>query len=107
MELTWPKLYQTSPRSNQKSADTKQLTQKLDKQNKYKEQIKQEIESRSRIKKSDANTLENLKQIIMNAAESQIGYKKKEYPKNKKTYHYRLRNAAAMQKPKNWKSQDI
>ena len=107
MELTWPKLYQTSPRSNQKSVDTKQLTQKLDKQNKYKEQIKQEIESRSHIKKSDTHTLENLKQIIMNAAESQIWYKKKEYPKNKKTYHYRLRNAAAMQKPKNWKSQDI
>ena len=47
VELTWARIYhQMMPKASQKMLDTRQLTQNEEHQERYREQIKQETESR-------------------------------------------------------------
>ena len=82
MEITWPGLYhQRIPRSHQQKFDTKHLTQSKDAQDRYNEQIKREIKSNLHSETTITQKCDLLKSIIKNAAESQVGYKKKENSK--------------------------
>ena len=77
MELIWPRIYHKRMQNqSQKRFDTRQLIQNEDIQERYREQIKQGIES-MKYKATGENKSEKLKDIIKCAAENNIGYKKK------------------------------
>ena len=82
MKITWPTLkHQRIPRSQQQMIDLEHVTRSKDAQNSYNEQIIQEIKSNLHPETTITNTWDLLKFIIKNAAESQVGYKKKENSK--------------------------
>ena len=66
---------------HQQKFDTKHLTQSKDTQDRYNEQIKREIKSNLHSETTITQKCDLLKSIIKNAAESQVGYKKKENSK--------------------------
>ena len=83
MEKTWPRLYhQRVQRSYQQKFDTKHLIQSKDVQDRYNEQIIQEIKSNLHPETTITHMWDLLKSIIKNAAESQVDYKKKENSKH-------------------------
>ena len=78
LELTWTKIYhQRIPNTSQKRFDTRQLTQNKKNQERYREQIKQEIESSADAAAQQENKWEKLKDITKCTAKTHIGYKKK------------------------------
>ena len=82
MEKTWPRLdHQRIPRSHQQKFDTKHLTQSKDDQGGYNEQIIQEIKNKLHAETTITNKWDLLKSIVKSAAESKVGYKRKEFSK--------------------------
>ena len=82
MEKTWPRLdHQRIPRLHQQKFDTKHLTQSKDDQGGYNEQIIQEIKNKLHAETTITNKWDLLKSIIKSAAESKVGYKRKEFSK--------------------------
>ena len=82
MKITWPTLKDPRiPRSQQQMIDLEHVTRSKDAQNSYNEQIIQEIKSNLHPETTITNKWDLLKFIIKNAAESQVGYKKKENSK--------------------------
>ena len=79
IELTWARIYhQRIPNTSQKRFDTRELTQNEENQERYREQIKHETESGEYVAAQQENKWEKLKDIIKCAAETHVGYKKKE-----------------------------
>ena len=81
MELDWPRLYyKRPPVSRQQKFDTKHLVQNEDAQNGYKAHVTHAMQSieQSRQEPTMTHKWEKLKTIIKSAAESHIGYQKKE-----------------------------
>ena len=75
IELTWARIYhQTMPNTSQKRFDTGQLAQNKENQEKYREQIKQDIESKEYVAAQPENKWEKLKDIIKCVTETHIGY---------------------------------
>ena len=75
IELTWARIYhQRMPNTSQKTFDTGQLAQNKENQEKYREQIKQDIESKEYVAAQPENKWEKLKDIIKCVTETHIGY---------------------------------
>ena len=62
------------PNTSQKRFDTGQLAQNKENQEKYREQIKQDIESKEYVAAQPENKWEKLKDIIKCVTETHIGY---------------------------------
>ena len=76
MEVLWPKVYKKrNVGSNQQKFDTKNLTQNVNVQSKYKDHIMKNIQSQEN---QTTKNWDSLKSIITNAAKSEIGINKKD-----------------------------
>ena len=65
------------PNTSQKRFDTRQLARNEENQEKYRQKIKQDIESKEYVAAQPENKWEKLKDIIKCVTETHIGYKKK------------------------------